>query len=173
MNVSVSSHGTSFHVEDLSRVDRATRRGWGLEVAAYRHGGYPGPAAWVHAPIPIAGAWDLEPVSIRPLRVGEVEQHVRLTQVGVDFDTSADEHLRVTNLHIRNGQHVVREFNDLNEHGPTFMRNFNPPEELYGWDAINLSLGVEFPVNIDSPNPPPAPAIVFYAAYAFVTVAPA
>lgn len=173
MNVSVSTHGASFHVEDLTRVDRATRRGWGLEVAAYRHGGYPGPAAWVHAAIPLVAAWNLEALDFRGhLRVLEVEERVRTTEVGIDFDASADQFLHVRNLHVWNGSTRIAQFDDLSERGPEFTQVFDSPLDLQGWSALNLSIGVEFPLNIDTPDPPPAPAIVFNSAYAFLTVAP-
>jgi len=31
--ISAAAHGTSFQIEDASRVDRVTHVGWGLEVA--------------------------------------------------------------------------------------------------------------------------------------------
>ena len=171
-NLSVSAHGTSFHVEDLSRVDSAIRRGWGLEVAAYRHGGYPGPAAWVHAPVPLVAAWDLDPLLIVGDRVvwAEVEERVRLTEVAVEFNASADEALHVRDLHVWNGATRVAHFDDLSERGPEYARVFDPPLEVQGWIGLNLSIGIEFPINRDTLNPAPPPALVFSAAYAFFIV---
>jgi hypothetical protein len=172
-NVSVSVHGASFQIEDASRVDRVTRRGWGIEVAAYRHGGAPGPAAWLHAPIPIAAAWELEPL-FSPhggsILWVEMEEQVRLTEVGITFDASADEFLHVRTLDVWNGGTRIAHFDDLNERGPELTRSFTPPLQTQGWQGLNLSIGLEFPINIDSPSPPPAPAIVFNSAYAFFTV---
>src|SRR5262249_52671318 len=102
-NISVSAHGASFEIEDASQVDRVTRRGWGIEVAAYRQGGAPGPAAWLHAPIPITAGWDPQLLVNRgggPILWGDIEEHVHLVQIGIAFDASADEFLHVSNVHV-------------------------------------------------------------------------
>jgi hypothetical protein len=172
-NLSVSVHGASFRVEDPSRVDRAVPHGPGFELGAYRHGGYPGPAAWVHAPIPIAAYWETVPISGHPIRLAEIDETVQLVEVGLDFDTSADEFLHVSNLHVWNGATRVAHFDGLSERGPEFGRVFEPRLELRGWTGLTLSVGVEFPFLTEGPVPEtPAPAIWFAGAYAFVTVTP-
>jgi hypothetical protein len=169
--ISVSAHGTSFHVEDPSRVERVTRVGWGLEVAAYRRGGRSGSVAWVHAPIAIVAAWELLPLSFdHRIVLEEIEERVQLTQVAVAFDASADRLLHVRNLHLWNGGTRVAAFDDLDERGPWLTRSFQPWLEIDGARGLNMSIGVEFPFAIDVPNPPPAPALVLNAAYAFFAV---
>jgi hypothetical protein len=166
-NVSVSTHGTSFKVQDETRLDRVTRYGWGIEIAA-RHGGAEGPAAWVHASVPIAAAW--EALRVPGHGVGEFEGLVQLEQVSIGFDASADPLLHISNLHLWNGGSRVAAFDDLNERGPSLIRGFNPAIALEGSRGLNLSIGVEFAANIDDPNPPPAPAVVLYSASAFFLV---
>ena len=169
--ISVSAHGTSFQIENASRVDRATRVGWGLEVAAYRHGGYPSPAVWIHAPIPIAGAWELAPLEVgHRIVLEEIEESVQLTQVSVTFDASADELLRITNLHVWNGGSRIAAFDALHERGPSLTRAIRPWQEVDGATGLNLSIGVEFPIAQVVEAPPPPPALVFHGAYAFFAV---
>ena len=168
-NFAVSVHGTSFHVEDLSRIDRVTRRGWGLEVASYRHGGYAGPAAWVHAPIPLSAPWELEGLPIGGhIRWVELRDRVLLKGVQIDFD-SADQELYISNVHVHDGGNLADQRDGLHERGPAFSWDFDPALEVSS--GLNLAIGVEFPTVIDGTAPPP-PALVFNAAFAFYYTEP-
>jgi hypothetical protein len=159
-------------------MERVVPFGGGLQVAAYRHGGGPPyPLEWVHAPIPLVAAWEIAPLvwpGSHTLIITELDERVQLVQVSVAFDTSASPDLHVTNLHVWNGGERIANFDNLDERGSFLTHSFDPPLDLEGWAGLNLSIGVEFPITYNDepgdPPPPPAPAIIFSGAYAFLTV---
>jgi hypothetical protein len=149
--LSSAIHGTSFHVEDASRLDTVRPYGWGLAISGYRVGSGYRPAVWVHAAVPTPSIWTF---------IGDGSstsmQSATIAWVWLQFDASASREFYVTNLHVWSGRQPVAALNDLRERGPTYSHRFNPPLWFPG-AGINLSIGIELPILIDSTGGRPAP----------------
>jgi hypothetical protein len=171
--LSSAIHGHSFHVEDLTRVDRAFATGAGLAIASYRHGGYPGPAVWVHAAIPSLAVWQLAPIFWPPgadPTWEEFDLAVTLSEVSVDFDASAAPEFHVANLHVWDGGTRIVTLDGLRERGPAFTHTLDPTLALSS-HAVGLSFGLELPILIDGVGGvPPPPTFTFHQARASLIV---
>jgi len=160
--ISVSAHGSSFHVEGVERASRVVPYGWGLAVSGWNDGN-PKPL-WVHAVIPAVGVW-------QSIAQGASERDVRLTAVYVAFTTSGVGNLHISNLDVWDGPKRIAANSGLHQQPPLLSHQFSKPVRLAHY-ALGLSIGITFPVLTDPgpPGPPPPPSFVFNYAWANLSV---
>jgi hypothetical protein len=161
--VTVGTHGTGFHVEDVTGTYSVVPRGSGLAIKGWKAGNAP-TILWVHAVLPTLAVWQ----KISPTKR---VRDVRVSEWRIRFSTSGGSNQQhVSNWRMWDGPKQIASAGGLNVKGPSLSGGFAKPVPLQHY-ALALSIGVRMPSAFDTgPNTPPPPAFLFSFAEATLTV---
>ena len=161
--VTVGTHGTGFHVEDVTGTYSVIPQGAGLAIRGWKAGNAP-TILWVHAFIPTLAVWQKVSATKRV-------RDVRISEWRVRFSTSGGSNQQhVSNWRIWDGPKQLASVGGLNANGPSLSGGFAKPVPLQHY-ALALSIGLRVPSLVDTgPNTPPPPAFLFSYAEATLTV---